>query len=190
MHGPCASCRGARGAPCSTDCTAAVVHGSVWFSYLLSAETFPLCFGGGEGKHKSLLSRSLPPSPSRRSFSRSPFFATKMQKRASIFMHLEPFRVQSVRVGARARGTDARRPRRRQKRDFCKYTAKKFSAALTWWAKSWQLKALNLDQSETLRECVLPARSARDAGKCSTSSRRVRSLLICLHETKITLDEN
>lgn len=74
MHGPRASCRGARGAPCSTDCMSAVVHGSVRFSYLLAAETFPLCFDGGEGKHKSLLSRSLPPSPSRRRFSRSPFF--------------------------------------------------------------------------------------------------------------------
>lgn len=73
MHGPCASCRGACGAPCSTDCMLAVVHGLVRFSYLLSAETFPLCFDGGEGKHKSLLSRSLPPSPSRWSFSRSPF---------------------------------------------------------------------------------------------------------------------
>lgn len=131
MHGPCASCRGARGAPCSTDCTSALVHGSARFSYLLSAETFPLCFDGGEGKHKSLLSRSLPPSPSRRSFSRSPLFATKMQKRASIFMHLEPFCVRCVRVGARSRGTNARRPRRRERRDFCKDTAKNFSAALT-----------------------------------------------------------
>lgn len=74
MHGPCASCRGARGTPCSTDCMSAVVHGSVRLPYLLSAETFPLCFDGGEGKHKSLLSRSLPPSPSRRSFSCSPLF--------------------------------------------------------------------------------------------------------------------
>lgn len=73
MHGPCASCRGARGAPCSTDCMAVVVHGSVWFSYLLSAETFPLCFDGGEGKHKSLLSRSLPPSPSRGASAARPF---------------------------------------------------------------------------------------------------------------------
>lgn len=88
MHGPCASCRGARGAPCSTDCTAAVVHGSVRFSYLLSAETFPLCFDGGEGKHKSLLSRSLPPSPSRRSFSRSPFFFFLCNKDAKTSLDL------------------------------------------------------------------------------------------------------
>lgn len=47
-------------------------------------------------------------------------------------MHLEPFCVESVRVGTRGPGTDARRPRRRGKRDFCKYTAKKkSSAALT-----------------------------------------------------------
>lgn len=112
MHGPWPGCGGARAAPCSTDCTSVVLHGSVCRSYLPSAETFPLCFDEGEGRHKRLclLSRSLPPSPSQWSFggSRS---ATKMQQtRASFFMHLEPFRVRGVRVGAGSVGTDARRP--------------------------------------------------------------------------------
>lgn len=66
MHRPCSTCSGARCKPCTV-----VLHGSVSCSYLLSAETFPLCFDGGEGKHKRLclLSHSLPPSPSRWRFS-------------------------------------------------------------------------------------------------------------------------
>lgn len=88
---------------------------------------FPFALMGGRGSTKAFF---LAPSLHRRRAGASaarPFFfcATKMQKRASIFMHLEPFCVQSVRVGTRGPGTDARRPRRRGKRDFCKYTAKK-----------------------------------------------------------------
>lgn len=182
MHGPCASCRGARGAPCSTDCMAVVVHGSVWFSYLLSAETFPLCFDGGEGKHKSLLSRSLPPSPSRRSFSRSPFLQQRCKNEPRSSCTWSPFAFKACASapaaavpmhGVRGVGESAISANTLQK---------KSSAALTWWAKSWQLKALNLDQSETLRECVLPAWSAKDTGKCSTSSQRARLLLICTRD--------
>lgn len=129
MHGPCPSCSGARGAPCSTDCMSVVLHGSVWCSYLPLAETFPLCFDEGEGKHKRLclLSRSLPPSPSHWSFSRSRFFffATKMQKnqlRSSCTW--SPFASEACASvqGATVQMHGAHR--RRGKRLFCKCTAK------------------------------------------------------------------
>lgn len=141
MHGPCASCRGARSAPCSTDCMLAVVHGSVRFSYLLSAETFPLCFDGGEGKHKSLLSRSLPPSPSRRSFSRSPFLQQRCKNEPRSSCTWSPFAFDACASapaaavpmhGVRGDGESAISANTLQK---------KFPAALTWWprAGSWKL---------------------------------------------------
>lgn len=69
MHRPCSSCSGACSKACSSDCMSLVLHRSA--SYLPLAETFPLCFEEGEGKHKRLclLSHSLPPSPSYWSFS-------------------------------------------------------------------------------------------------------------------------
>lgn len=81
MHRPFSTCSGARCSSCSRDCISLVLHTSVSYSYLPSAETFPLCFDEGEGKHKRLclLSHSLPPSPSHWSFSGS-LSATKMQK--------------------------------------------------------------------------------------------------------------
>lgn len=108
MHGPCPSCSGARGAPCSTDCMSVVLHGSVWCSYLPLAETFPLCFDEGEGKHKRLclLSRSLPPSPSHWSFSRSLFFFLQQRcKKNSFDLHA---------LGALLRPRRARRCRERR----------------------------------------------------------------------------
>lgn len=108
MHGPWPSCGGARAAPCSTDCTSVVLHGSVCRSYLPSAETFPLCFDEGEGKHKRLclLSRSLPPSPSQWSFGGSRA-ATKMQKNTSLVLHA---------LGALSRPRRARRCTERRHR--------------------------------------------------------------------------
>lgn len=148
MHRPSSSCSRACCSPCSRDCMSRVVHASVWYSYLPSAETFPLCFDEGEGKHKRLclLSHSLPPSPSHWSFSGLPgFFFFFLQQRckiqASIFMHLEPFCVRSVRVRARSAGTSARPPQPSGKQVILQLHCKEFSAALTWWAKagSWKL---------------------------------------------------
>ena len=62
------------------------------------------------------------------------FFATKMQRckiQASIFMHLEPFCVRSVRVRARSAGTSARPPQPSGKQVILQLHCKEFSAALT-----------------------------------------------------------
>lgn len=71
MHRPSPACSRACCRTCSTDCIGVVLQRSHSYSYLPLAETFPLCFDGGEGKHKRLclLSHSLPPSPSHWSFS-------------------------------------------------------------------------------------------------------------------------
>lgn len=188
MHGPCASCRGARSAPCSTDCMLAVVHGSVRFSYLLSAETFPLCFDGGEGKHKSLLSRSLPPSPSRRSFSCSPFLQQRCKNEPRSSCTWSPFAFDAC-ASAPAAAVPMHGVRGDGKSAISANTLQKIPRSTYMMAKSWQLKALNLDQCEPLRECVLPAWSAEDTGKCSKSGEGFQ-ISLCTHKTKFVLDEN
>lgn len=142
MHRPRSTCSGACCKPCSTDCTSVVLHRSVSYSYLPLAETFPLCFDEGEGKHKRLclLSHSLPPSPSRWSFSgllcnRD----AKYKPRSSCTWSL--FASEACASAQRALFQLHSPRRRRGKEVILQLHCKEFSAALTWWAKagSWKL---------------------------------------------------
>lgn len=164
MHRPRSRCSRARRDACSRDCMRVVVHGSR--PYLPSAETFPLCFDGGEGKHKRLClpSRSLP--PSNWSFRRLAL-QQRCKIQASVFMHLEPFSVRGARVRARG-GLRMHGPRGRQ--EIWGIRAKALQRILRsayMMGRDWQLKAPNLDQCEPLRGDALPAWSAGDCGKCS-----------------------
>ena len=140
------------GACCSR--AAVIAHGS----YLPSAETFPLCSGGGEGKHKRLclLSHSLPPSPSHwRSFGGS-LCNKRCKIRASILMHLEPFCVRVAGIRAKSNITIAQPPELPGNAQFCNCTAKILRSTYMM-GQGWQSKAPNLDQCEPLRENALPA---------------------------------
>lgn len=129
---------------------------------------FPFALMGGRGSTKAFF---LAPSLHRRRAGASAArpFCNKDAK-TSLDLHA---------LGALLRSMRARRrPQPRYqctasaatgKARFLQIHCKKIPRSTYMMAKSWQLKALNLDQCEPLRECVLPAWSAEDTGKCSKS---------------------
>lgn len=113
----------------------------------LDRDISPLLWWGGGEAQKTLPSFSLPPSIAlalelqRLAWVFFFFLQQRCKIQASIFMHLEPFCVRSVRVRARSAGTSARPPQPSGKQVILQLHCKEFSAALTWWAKagSWKL---------------------------------------------------
>lgn len=170
MHWPCSTCTNARCKTCSSDCIAVVLHRSLSYSYLPLAETFPLCFDGGEGKHKRLclLSHSLPPSPSHWSFSgllcnKDAKYKPRSSCTWSLFAS-EPC------VSVQRAILQLHTLQKRQERDNFAIALQRILRSTYMMGQGWQLKPPNLDQCEPLRENVLPAWSAGGNGNCSPGS--------------------
>ncbi|CAB1439108.1 unnamed protein product [Pleuronectes platessa] len=136
---------------------AELVVKSVHVNLVTGGGTMRVCSGGGGEAQKTLPSFSLPPS-----------IAPELQRlvvqqrcrnRASIFMHLEPSCVRSVRVRARGEGTSARAPQASRKG----VNVQMFRSGYMM-GPDLRLSAPNLDQCESLRDPALPAPGAKHAG--------------------------
>ena len=142
MHCSWLPCSDACGTMCSTGCISIVLQRLPSYSYLPLAETFPLCSGGGEGKHKRLclLSHSLPPSPSHWRFG-GLLCKTRCEIQALIFMHLDPFCVPGRVYPCTKRLCYCTICKTVRSWIILQLHCKEFSAPLTWWAKagSWNL---------------------------------------------------
>lgn len=147
----------------------------------LDRDISPLLWWGGGEAQKTLPSFSLPPSIAlalelqRLAWVFFFFFATKMQNTSLDLHALGAFLRPERACPCKERWYKCTAPAAVGKTGNSAIALQRILRSTYMMGQGWQLKAPNLDQCEPLRENVLPAWSAGDAGKCSPGGEAANS---------------